>query len=76
MGLLRQTTNVNLSMRAPMGKSFITVASRNRAHFFFSFAQGEGAVVVVLKRLEDALTDNDHIYSVVSPSQQLYVYII
>ncbi|KAJ6555282.1 hypothetical protein B0H10DRAFT_2201676 [Mycena sp. CBHHK59/15] len=29
------------------------------------FGRGEGAVVVVLKQLEDALRDNDHIYSVV-----------
>lgn len=37
------------------------------------FAQGEGVVVVVLKKLEAALSDNDHIYSVVSSSQPLDV---
>ncbi|KAJ7204324.1 thiolase-like protein, partial [Mycena pura] len=29
------------------------------------FARGEGAVVIVLKLLDDALRDNDHIYSVI-----------
>lgn len=29
------------------------------------FSKGEGAVVIVLKPLEAALADNDHIYSVV-----------
>jgi acyl transferase domain-containing protein len=42
----------------------------------FSFGRGEGAAVVVLKPLEDALRDNDHIYSVVSvelPSQKIHI---
>ena len=30
-----------------------------------SFVRGEGAVAVVIKPLEAALTDNDHIYAVV-----------
>ena len=31
-----------------------------------SFVRGEGAVAIVIKPLEAALADNDHIYAVVS----------
>lgn len=34
---------------------------------FDSFVKGEGAIVVVLKPVDKAIADNDHIYSVVSP---------
>ena len=33
-----------------------------------SFVRGEGAVAIVIKPLEAALVDNDHIYAVVSSS--------
>jgi hypothetical protein len=34
--------------------------------FLFSFARGEGVVVIVVKLLEDAIRDGDHIYASVS----------
>lgn len=34
---------------------------------FYSFVKGEGAVVVMLKPVDKAIADNDHIYSVASP---------
>ena len=33
------------------------------------FGRGEGAVVIVLKPLDDALRDHDHIYATVRPQQ-------
>ncbi len=30
------------------------------------FSRGEGAIVIVLKPLRDAVKDNDHVYGVVS----------
>jgi hypothetical protein len=38
----------------------------NLLTYHIRFAKGEGAIVLVLKPLQDALRDNDHIYTVVS----------
>lgn len=35
---------------------------------FDRFVKGEGAVVIVLKPVDKAIADNDHIYSVASDS--------
>lgn len=35
-------------------------------HFLIRIARGEGGAVIVLKPLDAAMADNDHIYSVVS----------
>jgi polyketide synthase PksM len=35
---------------------------------FDRFVKGEGAVVIVLKPVDKAIADNDHIYSVASAS--------
>ena len=34
---------------------------------FYRFVKGEGAVAIVLKPVDKAIADNDHIYSVASP---------
>ena len=57
-------------MRLPMGES-----TTNGAGSFpdecFRFGRGEGAVAIVLKPLEDAIRDQDHIYATVSFSGSL-----
>ena len=57
----------SLSMRTRMGKLVVSGYSPSHHSFFYSFAKGEGAVVVVLKPLDKAIADSDHIYSVASP---------
>ena len=42
------------------------VRSHSQVVLNHRFARGEGAVVIVLKPLPDALRDHDHIYGVVS----------
>ena len=41
-----------------------------------SFGRGEGAVAIVLKPLEDAIRDHDHIYATVSASSGVFYSIV
>lgn len=56
----------SLSMRTRMGWSDHILLSFFSPSVFDSFVKGEGAVVIVLKPVDMAIADNDHIYSVAS----------
>jgi len=56
----------NLSMHTRTGWLLHLSLSFLSPFVFDSFVKGEGAVVIVLKPVDKAIADNDHIYSVVS----------
>jgi len=59
-----RTTFANLSMHMRTGKLGRTCLSLLSP--FDRFVKGEGAVVVVLKPVDKAIANNDHIYTVAS----------
>ena len=65
-GFFPRMVYANLSMRARMGKSDRIMLSLLSPFACDSFVKGEGAVVVVLKPVDKAIANNDHIYSVAS----------
>ena len=56
--------SASLSMRLPTGTRD-THGTLSSTDTRFSFGRGEGAVAIVLKPLEDAIRDHDHIYATV-----------
>ena len=56
----------NLSMRTRTGRLLHLSLSFLSTFAFDSFVKGEGAVVIVLKPVDKAIADDDHIYSVAS----------